>query len=120
MQPNIQAFIVLAALTLATTAAAQPAAPSAGNSAHGRQVYIADGCYQCHGVQGQGEGTTGPRLAAPPLAFEDFARQLRRPRDSMPVYTAVVLSDAQLQDIYAYMQSMPKAKTVAEIPLLNR
>jgi hypothetical protein len=32
----------------------------------------------------------------------------------------VVMPDADLQDVYAYLQSIPKAKTVAEIPLLNR
>jgi ubiquinol-cytochrome c reductase cytochrome c subunit len=110
----------LAALILAVapTVQAQPAPSAAAD--HGKKVYVADGCYQCHGYQGQGAGTTGPKLAPQPLALEDFTHQLRRPRDTMPVYTAVVLPDADLQDIYAYLQSIPKAKTVAEIPLLNR
>ena len=118
MHTPILAPIIVAALLLAAAAQAQPAA-SAG-AAHGRTIFIADGCYQCHGVQGQGGGPAGPKLAPQPLTLEDFTRQLRQPRDTMPVYTAVVLPDSELQDIYAYMQSIPKAKTVAEIPLLNR
>jgi len=110
---------LLCLVLTAPLARAQPAALS-GDAARGRKVFVADGCYQCHGVQGQGEGTTGPKLAPQPLSLEAFTRQLRRPRDTMPVYTAVVLPDADLTDIYAYMQSIPKAKTVAEISLLNR
>jgi mono/diheme cytochrome c family protein len=113
------AAFLLAGAAPAVRAQPGPAAANANSVANGRKLYLADGCYQCHGVQGQGAGTTGPKLAPQPLALEDFTRQLRHPRDTMPVYTAVVLPDPDLQDIYAYMQSMPKAKTVAEIPLLN-
>ena len=37
----------------------------------------------------------------------------------MPVYTAVVMPDADVADIYAYLLSIPKAKTAAEIPMLK-
>ncbi len=37
----------------------------------------------------------------------------------MPVYTAVVMPDADVADIYAYLLSIPKGKTAAEIPMLK-
>jgi hypothetical protein len=37
----------------------------------------------------------------------------------MPVYTAVVMPDADVADIYAYLQGIPKGKTAAEIPILK-
>ena len=36
----------------------------------------------------------------------------------MPVYTHVTTPDQDVADIYAYLQSIPKAKTVADIPAI--
>ena len=38
----------------------------------------------------------------------------------MPLYTDVVMPDADVADIYAYLLSVPKGKRAAEIPMLNR
>jgi hypothetical protein len=38
----------------------------------------------------------------------------------MPAYTASVMSDQALADIYAFLMTLPKARAVAEIPLLDR
>ena len=111
--------LALASLLAPLAVAAQPAA-GPPNAAHGKALFLADGCYQCHGTSGEGAGNTGPKLAPDPLALEDFEQQLRNPRNTMPVYTAKVLPRVELLDIYAYLQSIPKAKPVADIPLLNR
>ena len=37
----------------------------------------------------------------------------------MPPYRAAVLTDEELNDIYAYLQSLPQPKAAADIPLLN-
>ncbi len=37
----------------------------------------------------------------------------------MPPFRAAVLSDDELDDIYAYLQSVPAPKAVSDIPLLN-
>jgi hypothetical protein len=37
----------------------------------------------------------------------------------MPPFTEKVVSDAELADIYAFLQSRPRPKPVSEIPLLN-
>jgi mono/diheme cytochrome c family protein len=111
--------VSLALAGLAVAAVAGPAlaqdAPK-GDPVHGKKVYVADGCWQCHGYQGQ--GGAGPRLAPTPLPYEALSRQLRKPRGTMPVYTHVTTPDQDVADIYAYLQSMPKAKTVADIPAL--
>jgi len=91
--------------------------PSKQQIAHGRQLYIADGCHQCHGYSGQ--GSIGPRLAPGLIPLDLFTRQLRKPRDRMPIYTSKVLSAADLGDIYAYLGSMPQPKPVSQIPLLK-
>jgi len=105
----------LAAAAVAGAAFAQDAAPK-GDVAHGKKIYVSYGCWQCHGYQGQ--GGAGPKLAPTPLPYDALSRQLRKPRGTMPVYTHVTTPDQDVADIYAYLQSIPKAKTVADIPAL--
>jgi mono/diheme cytochrome c family protein len=95
------------------------AADKPANIARGKQLYIATGCYQCHGTRGEGGGNAGPRVAPGPMPYEGLLIQLRKPRARMPVYTAVVMPDADVADIYAYLQSIPKGKTASEIPMLK-
>ena len=109
---------VLAAVLSALPVEAQVPADK-GDAAHGRKLFLADGCYQCHGTSGEGGGVFGPKLAPDPLPYEAVLQQLRSPRARMPVYTAKVLPDAGAADIYAYLRSIPKAKPASEIPLLN-
>jgi mono/diheme cytochrome c family protein len=106
----------LAVAAVAGAAFAQDAAPK-GDVAHGKKIYVDYGCWQCHGYQGQ--GGAGPKLAPNPLPYEAISRQLRKPRGTMPVYTHVTTPDQDVADIYAYLQSIPKAKTVADIPALT-
>ena len=115
----------LAAVAVAGVAFAQDAAPHntapqntapKGDVAHGKKLYVADGCWQCHGYQGQ--GGAGPKLAPAPLPYEAVFRQLRKPRGTMPVYSHVTTPDQDVADMYAYLQSIPKAKAVADIPAL--
>ena len=105
-----------AAVSLGVAVAQRATASSA--VAHGRQLFVADGCPQCHGHVG--EGGVGPRIAPSPMPIESFTHQLRHPAGVMAVYSVAVLSDADLKDIYAYLSSIPQAKTVAELPLLNQ
>jgi mono/diheme cytochrome c family protein len=84
-----------------------PAAP-AGNADAGQQVFVKKGCYACHGREGQGSPTTGPRLGPGPASFATFSRSIRAPRAQMPPYAAKVLSDAELADIYAFLQARPR------------
>jgi mono/diheme cytochrome c family protein len=108
------------AVGLGSAALAQPPAKLSPAAEHGRHIFVTYGCYQCHGYQGQGSASAGPKLAPQPLPFDAFANQLRKPRDRMPIYTAKVVSEADLNDMYAFLQAIPKAKAVADIPLLNQ
>lgn len=108
--------IIVGALLASTIAFA---ADKPANVARGKQLYLATGCYQCHGTRGQGGGGAGPRLAPGPIPYAGWLQQLRRPRARMPVYTAVVMPDADVADMYAYLQSVPKGKTASEIPMLK-
>jgi len=95
-----------------------PPAPK-GDAANGRKLFVSYGCYQCHGYEGQGSTATGPRLAPRPIPFAGFTRQLRRPSNEMPPYTAKVATDAQLADLYAFLQSIPPPKDVDSIAILK-
>jgi mono/diheme cytochrome c family protein len=88
---------------------AQPAPP--GNVEKGRLGFVRVGCAQCHGGEAQGSPTTGPRLGPNGLPYPAFARYVRAPRLQMPPYTEKILPDADLADLYAFVQSRPKAAT---------
>ena len=90
-----------------------------GNAKNGKAVYTADGCYECHGREAQGGAGTGPKLGPAPIPFPAFVYQVRSPRDQMPPYTSKVLSDAELADIYAFVQSLPQPPKVDSVPLLK-
>ena len=95
-----------------------PAAFAAGSAEKGKSAYVKHGCWQCHGFMGQG-GVTGPKLAPEPLPLEALSAYVRNTRGGMPPYQSAVLSDADLADIHAYLQSLPKARDYKSIPLLN-
>ncbi len=119
MRPIARVTGVFATLSLLLAAGVSVslAADAGGNAAHGKQLYMDTGCYQCHGTRGA--GGAGPRLAPTPLPIAAFQIQLRHPRVRMPIYTGVVMPDADVADIYAYLLSIPKAKTASEIPMLK-
>ena len=97
----------------------QNAAPPRGNVETGKVLYTKIGCYQCHGIEGQG-AVTGPRLNQNPITYTRFVSYIRKPAGEMPPYTAKVVSDQQAADLFAYMQSLPKPPAVESIPLLKQ
>ena len=115
--PQLSFFGVIAAALLCVAAARQT--PTAGDAANGKRLYEKDGCYQCHGYAAQG-GRDGARLAATAMTAPAFARYVRRPFGAMPAFTAKVLSDQEVADIYAYLKSFPAAKAAKDIPLLEQ
>jgi mono/diheme cytochrome c family protein len=94
------------------------AAPSAEN---GKSEFVRHGCWQCHGFEGQGSAETsgGKVIANTTLPLEAFSAYVRDPAGAMPPYHAEVLSDSELADIYAYLQSRPKPEPAKDIPLLQ-
>jgi mono/diheme cytochrome c family protein len=117
-------FLVAAPAPRAQNAAPQgqksEAAP-AGNSENGKKIFTKDGCYECHGREGQGAAqASGPRIGPPQRFIRSFIQYVRQPTGQMPPFTTEVISDQELADIYAYLQSRPKATPSKDIPLLNQ
>ena len=91
----------------------------AGNAENGKQLFVKDGCYECHGREGQGSTMAGPRIAPDPIPFDALLNYLRKPKGEMPPYTAKVISDKELADIYAFLQSRKEPPTAKAAPLLK-
>jgi mono/diheme cytochrome c family protein len=113
-------FVALAAL--AASVVLGHGAALAASAEKGRAAFVKFGCWQCHGFQGQGSVATsnGKKLAPDPLPWETFSAFVRTSNTGMPPYTAKVVSDDDLADIYAYLQSIPKPADYKSIPLLNQ
>jgi len=84
----------------------------------GYDLFVRKGCFECHGYSGQG-ADTGPKLAPGVLPLAIFARIVRSPPNQMPPYSSRVLSEAELGQIHAYLSSIPRNKSVDEIPQLK-
>jgi ubiquinol-cytochrome c reductase cytochrome c subunit len=92
-----------------------------GDSAEkGKAAFVQHGCWQCHGFNGQRTVTSNGRVLArtalPADAFKSFVRSTN---GAIPPFRPAVISDEALDDIYAYLQTMPPPKSPANIPLLN-
>lgn len=97
------------------------AASPAGNADAGKKLFIKDGCYECHGREGQGAAqASGPRIGPSQRFIRPFINYVRQPTGQMPPYTTAVISDQELTDIYAYLQSRSRATPSKDIPLLNQ
>src|SRR5216117_2876257 len=100
-------IVIIASLAGAQTPAQAPgAAAPAGDAQNGKKIFASYGCYQCHGYEAH--GGPGPRLAPRPISFAAFSKYLRQPTGEMPPYTAKVVSNKELADIYAFLQSIPQ------------
>jgi mono/diheme cytochrome c family protein len=120
---GLAAALGFAALAGAGAVFGQSSSP-AGDPKVGQTLYMRDGCYECHGTVGQGSGQRGsggwgPMLAPKPLPFSAILAQLRKPRDEMPAYSALIVSDRDAANIYAYLASIPTGKTASDIDLLR-
>jgi len=115
----LAAAAVLGAAAFGTAPTFGAAAP-AGDPVKGKANFERVGCYQCHGHEGQG-GREGPRIAAPvPLAYPALSGFVRTTSGDMPPFTEKVLSNQELTDIYAYLQSIPAPPDHKTIPLLSQ
>ena len=110
---------LLAPAAVAAGLAFNQVAALAASAEKGKVAYVKNGCWQCHGFMGQG-GVTGPKLAPNPMPFEALSAFTRFTNGAMPPYQKAILSDEDLADIYAYLQSLPKAPDYKSIPLLNQ
>jgi mono/diheme cytochrome c family protein len=108
---HTQVAVIL--FVLASVALAQ-----SGNADNGKRIFLKDGCYECHGTVAQ--GGTGSRLTPPAIALSTLTAIVRKGVGGMPPYSAKVLSDAELADIHAYLETIPAPPPAKSIALLNQ
>jgi mono/diheme cytochrome c family protein len=108
--------LLLVGLCIVTSAHAQP---SSANAENGRKLYVDRACWQCHGQVAQGGGIAGPRLAGRMLVWAAFSAYVRAPTEEMIPYTAKVLPDSELADIFEFLRTLPPPPAVDSIPALS-
>ncbi len=108
-------------IAFGVSVAGQGAALADGDAQKGKVAFIRNGCWQCHDYNGQGSVATsnGKVIARTQLPLDAFISFVHTTNGAMPPFRLQVLSDADLTDIYAYLQSLPEPKAAKDIPLLN-
>lgn len=101
-------FLILLGLLLVPVAFfASPAdAQGPGDPVKGKTLWDQSLCKNCHGANGEGK-YAGPRAGDGKTAA-DWIKQARTPRQAMPAFDTNHVSDADLTDMWAYMQTLPK------------
>ena len=121
MDRLVRTIIFAAVCGGAVVVAAQAQEAPRGDAANGKRLYLANYCYTCHGRVGQGGAYNGPApaLAKTAMPYEGLVGQTRNPSNDMPGYSAQVLPDQALADIYAYLQSLPGPSDPKGVALLK-
>ncbi|MDP9147928.1 MAG: cytochrome c, partial [Acidobacteriota bacterium] len=86
-------------------------AQATGNAENGKKVFEKLGCFRCHGSAGEGmpqkeKEASPPQIAGTHLALKDFVKYVRAPKGQMPPFSPAQASDAELSDVYAFLQSV--------------
>ena len=99
------AAVIAVAFSTSRVDGAARAQDAPGDAVEGEQLYLAVGCFTCHGRSGQGGAMNGPvpALAKTAMPFDGFKGQLRQPVNEMPAYSEKVMTDRQVADIYAFV-----------------
>ena len=108
---------IFVSLVLALVFALGQVGAWAASAEEGKIAFVKNGCWQCHGFQGQ--GGAGLKLAPDPKPIEFMAVFVRHTKGSMPPYSEKILSNEDLANIHAYLLSLPKSPDAKNIPLLN-
>ena len=115
------ALLCCAFASTAQETARTPASRSA--AANGAAIFMRAGCPACHGTVGH--GGTGPKLAPNTLPLAAFTTWVRNGTPGwsfgtgMPAFPPVVVSDAELADVRAYLVALPAPRSADDIPLLR-
>ena len=105
---------VIASLTAATLLFTATHASADGDPERGEELYLAHGCYSCHGYDGIGRHQLA-NDASPYMADETiFTTYLRLrgesnpslPSNAMPSYSTNVIDDDAASDLYAYIKTL--------------
>ncbi|MFL2770394.1 MAG: c-type cytochrome [Rhodospirillaceae bacterium] len=108
-------FVSVFASCILTLGLAEAQEPSAER---GQKTYMRVGCYQCHGSDGQGNDA-GTALTPDPLPPEAIANFIRYSPGRMPAYPEEVVSDAEIADMVAFLESVPPPPEADDIDILK-
>ena len=115
---NSKIFACLLLPLTATLTASAIAADPGPSADRGKILYLTAGCKHCHGTVGQGSAA-GRRLAPKPLPAAAITQFIRANGTNMPAYSEVLLNDAAVADIAAYLGSIPPSAPADSIPALR-
>ncbi len=85
-----------------------------GNPANGQNLFFSLGCNVCHGDQG--EGLVGPTIAMTIVPLDRVVEQYREPLEAMTEFPPDQVSDEDIADIYAWLQTVPRPPEADIIP----
>jgi ubiquinol-cytochrome c reductase cytochrome c subunit len=122
MKAHLGSTIRIATAAIAALACTWPIlshANSAIDIEAGRALFMQKGCYECHGIFGQGGIATGPALAPHPVPLPAMEAYVRDPKGQMPVFSEKILSDDDVSKIHSYLASLPPSSPADSIALLN-
>jgi len=107
---------LVSAILIGAVSLAGQAPEPAGDVERGKTLYVKNGCADCHGLEGQGAPTSGPRIGPNPLPLEAFIKYIRAPKNQMPPYTEKVMSDQELTDVRAFLAARAKPAPATVLP----
>jgi mono/diheme cytochrome c family protein len=111
--------LVAAAALLACAWPTLSQADANADVAAGRALFMQKGCFECHGIFGQGSVSTGPALAPHPIPLAAMQAYVHNPKGQMPIFSEKILSNDELARIHAYLASIPASPPADSIALLN-
>jgi mono/diheme cytochrome c family protein len=106
---SVSLLVLLALLTLTMSFAL--AAPPAQDPENGQTLWEQNLCKNCHGEAG--EGKWGAPLAGSEKTAEEWISQVRSPRNRMPHFSPVQVSDEMVIDMHAYLTTLTAPESFA-------
>ena len=85
-----------------------------GNPTNGQNLFFSLGCNVCHGDRG--EGLVGPTIATTIVPLDRVIQQYRVPLEAMTEFPPDQVSDEEIADIYAWLQTVPRPLDADVIP----
>ena len=85
-----------------------------GNPSNGQNLFFSLGCNVCHGDRG--EGLVGPTIAMTIVPLDRVITQYREPLEAMTAFPPDQVSDEEIADIYAWLQTVPRPPEADVIP----
>ncbi|GEM_PF-4891279 len=80
-----------------------------GDPSRGAALFQQFDCAKCHQADANGglgpDGEEAPKIAGTRLSYDDFIAQIRLPVDRMQAFPD--MGDADGQDLYAYLKTLP-------------